>query len=71
MANGDAENDALAVLDGVTPEAAAAALVGEAALSEAQLDALDRLGNRNGRYDLGDLLSWRDRCRSGEARLRK
>ena len=67
MANGDAETDALAVLDGVTPEAAAAALVGEAGLSEAQLDALDRLGNRNGIYDLGDALSWRDRCRTGEA----
>ena len=51
---------------------AAAALVGEATLfSEAQLKALDRLGNRNGRYDLGDVLSWRDRCLRGEARLRK
>ena len=65
---GDVLEDALAVLDGVTPDEAAAALVGEATLSEAQLNALDRLGNRNGRYDLGDALSWRDRCGRGEAR---
>ena len=66
---GDVLEDALAVLDGVTPDEAAAALVGEAkTLSEAQLNALDRLGNRNGRYDLGDMLSWRDRCGRGEAR---
>ena len=37
------------------------------ALSEARLDALDRLSNGNGRYDLGDLLSWIARCRRGEA----
>ncbi|MDE2719307.1 Calx-beta domain-containing protein [Candidatus Palauibacter polyketidifaciens] len=68
MAGADAEDGALALLDGVTPDRAAAALVGEGEqLSEAQLDALDRLGNRNGRYDLGDALSWRDRCRRGEA----
>ncbi len=60
--------DALALLDGVTPGEASAALFGEGRLSEAQLDALDRLGNRNGRYDLGDVLSWRDRCRTGETR---
>ncbi len=65
---GDAADDALDVLGGVTPDAASAALFGEGGLSEAQLDALDRLGNRNGRYDLGDLLSWTERCRSGEAR---
>ena len=65
---GDAADDALDVLDGVTPDHAAAALVGEPTLSEAQLKALDRLGNRNGRYDLGDMLSWRDRCARGEAR---
>ncbi|MYK00406.1 MAG: hypothetical protein F4037_00395 [Gemmatimonadales bacterium] len=67
MANADAEEDALTLLDGVSPEAASAALFGERTLSDAQLDALDRLGNRNGRYDLGDMLSWTDRCRSGEA----
>ncbi|WP_420636883.1 Calx-beta domain-containing protein [Candidatus Palauibacter sp.] len=65
---GDVVEDALALLGGVTPDAASASLFGEGGLSEAQLDALDRLGNRNGRYDLGDLLSWTERCRSGEAR---
>ena len=72
-ANGDVIVDdgldaALALVDGVTPDEAAAALSGEGGLSEAQLDALDHLGNRNGRYDLGDMLSWRDRCQRGEAR---
>ncbi|MYA32414.1 MAG: hypothetical protein F4037_01600 [Gemmatimonadales bacterium] len=68
-AQGDAAlDDALEVLDGVTPDRAAAALLGEGRLSEAQLDALDRLGNRNGDFDLGDVLSWRDRCGRGEAR---
>ena len=57
----------LALLDRLTPEQASEALFGERTLSEAQLDALDRLGNRNGRYDLGDLLSWTERCRRGEA----
>ena len=66
-ANWDAADDVLALLDGVTPDEASAALLGEGELSEAQLDALDRLGNGNGRYDLGDMLSWRDRCRRGEA----
>ena len=61
-------DDALALVDGVTPEEAAAALFGERGLSEARRAALDRLGNRNGRYDLGDMLSWRDRCLRGEAR---
>lgn len=53
-------------LDGVTPEDAAAALLGDGNLSPVQLDALDQLGNRNGGYDLGDLLSWVERCRHGE-----
>ena len=66
--SGDAANDALALVDGVTPEVAAAVLLGEQTLSEARLAALDRLGNRNGRYDIGDLLSWIARCRRGEAR---
>ena len=52
---------------GLTPERAAAVLFGEAALDPAAVQALDRLGNGNGRYDLGDLLSWIDRCRRGEA----
>ena len=64
----DAADDALALVEGVTPEVAAAVLFGEQTLGEAQLDALDRLGNGNGRYDLGDLLSWIARCRRGEAR---
>ena len=68
VSSGDAANDALALVDGITPEVAAAVLLGEQRLSEAQLAALDRLGNRNGRYDLGDLLSWIARCRRGEAR---
>ena len=42
--------------------------LGEQTLGEAELAALDRLGNGNGRYDLGDLLSWIERCRRGEAR---
>ncbi|MYK03065.1 MAG: hypothetical protein F4037_14165 [Gemmatimonadales bacterium] len=67
MAGGDAAEDALTLLDGVTPEAASAALFGKGRLSDAQLDALDRLGNRNGSYDLGDMLSWTERCRTGKA----
>ena len=64
---GDAERASAAMhLDGVTPEAAAAALLGEGNLSPVQLDALDHLGNRNGSYDLGDLLSWVEHCRRGE-----
>ena len=64
----DPLDDALGVADGVTPEEATQALFGERRLSEAQLTALDRLGNRNGGYDLGDVLSWIERCRRGEAR---
>ena len=63
----DDETAALLLLEGMTPEAAAAALFGEQKLSEARLDALDRLGNGNGRYDLGDLLSWIERSRQGAA----
>ena len=64
----DAADDALALVDGLTPDEAAGALFGERRLSEARLAALDLLGNRNGRYDLGDLLAWIERCRRGEAR---
>ena len=64
---GMSEDEALALADDVTPEAAAAALFGEELLSEDQLAALDRLGNRSGDYDLGDLLSWIARCRRGGA----
>ena len=66
-APGMSEDEALALLGDMTPEAAAGALLGEAVPSEAQLDALDLLGNRSGNYDLGDLLSWIARCRRGEA----
>ena len=68
-ASGDVDDEAAALilLEGVTPEAAVAALFGEQELSEARLDALDRLGNGNGRYDLGDLLSWIERSRQAAA----
>ena len=62
------EAAALILVENVTAEAAAAALLGEEGLNAAQLAALDRLGNENGSYDLGDLLSWVARCRRGEAR---
>lgn len=61
------ENSDLILVEGVTPETAAAALLGEEGLSESQLLALDRLGNGNGSYDLGDVVSWVERCRRGEA----
>ena len=66
-AQGMLADEALALADDVTPDEAAAALFGEGGLSDAQLDALDLLGNGNGDYDLGDLLSWIERCRRGEA----
>ena len=64
---GMSEDEALSLVEDVSPEKAAAALFGEGDLSDDQLDALDRLGNSNGDYDLGDLLSWIERCRRGEA----
>ena len=73
-ANADAASDGeeldqlLALVDDVSPETAAAALFGPEGLSAAQTEALDRLGNADGHYDLGDLLSWMARCRRGEAR---
>ena len=67
-ANGDAADDPLALLDDLTTDEATEALFGERRLGAARLEALDRLGNQNGRYDLGDLLSWIERCRRGEAR---
>ena len=65
--DGSTEYRAPAVLDGLTPDEATQALFGELRLTDAQLAALDRLGNRNGSYDLGDLLSWIERCRRREA----
>ncbi|MXY44821.1 MAG: hypothetical protein F4Y50_12340, partial [Dehalococcoidia bacterium] len=58
---------AVQFLAGVTPEQAAAALFGQYDLSKDQLAALDRLGNQNGGYDLGDLLSYINRYRQGQA----
>ena len=65
---GAALDAALAVAHGLTPAEAAGVLLGEARPGEALLSALDLLGNGNGRYDLGDLLAWIDRCRRGGAR---
>ncbi len=59
---------ALAVVGRLSPEDAAGALLGERSLADERLEALDRLGNANGRYDVGDLLSWIERCKSGGAR---
>lgn len=61
------EAEILELVGSVSAEAAAAALLGGEGLSEIQLSALDRLGNNNGGYDLGDLLSWMERCRRDEA----
>ena len=64
--DGNGDDALLARVCGVTPEAATAALLGGDALTDDQLAAMDQLGNRNGAYDLGDLLSWRARCRRNE-----
>ena len=57
---------ALAGGDDVNQAAVAAALWEDGDMSDDRLAALDSLGNGNGRYDLGDLLSWIARCRRGE-----
>ena len=49
----------------MTPASLAAALWDDGHLNSAQLVALDRMGNGNGRYDLGDMLSWIARCQRG------
>jgi hypothetical protein len=41
-----------------TPEVAAASLLGDGGLSAAQLRFLDEVGNRNGRYDVGDFQAY-------------
>ena len=64
--DGDGDDALLARVGDVTPEAATAALFGVDALTGDQLAAMDQLGNRNGAYDLGDLLSWRARCHRNE-----
>ena len=62
----DGLDEALRLLGDMTPDVAAAALLGAESLGEPQRNALDRLGNRNGRYDLGDMLSWAVRSRRAE-----
>lgn len=65
-----ATDAALAIVGELSPEDAAGALFGERSLADDRLEALDRLGNANGRYDLGDLLAL-DRAlphRRGEVR---
>ena len=62
------ESEALDRVAGLSVEAVAQVLFGEAELSAGQRAALDYLGNRNGVLDLGDLLSWRARCRRDEVR---
>ena len=63
----EGESEALAVVAGLSVDVVAGVLFGEAELSPAQRAALDYLGNRNGSYDLGDVLSWTERCRRGGA----
>ena len=64
----EGESEALDMVAGLSVEAVARVLFGEAELSADQRAALDYLGNRNGVLDLGDLLSWRARCRRDEVR---
>ncbi|WP_420461645.1 Calx-beta domain-containing protein [Candidatus Palauibacter sp.] len=62
------ESEAADMVAGLSVEAVARVLFGEAELSADQRAAFDYLGNRNGVLDLGDLLSWRARCRRDEVR---
>ena len=64
----EGESEALDRVAGLSVEAVARVLFGEAELSADQRAAFDYLGNRNGVLDLGDLLSWRARCRRDEVR---
>ncbi|HZD06363.1 MAG TPA: hypothetical protein VE173_15740, partial [Longimicrobiales bacterium] len=57
--------DTLVVLAPVSVEAAASDLLDGGALPAVEREILDRLGNRDGRWDLGDFLAWLDRCREG------
>ena len=59
--------DSLLVGEDIAVEAAITAVFGEHALDEVQARALDRLGNRDRTYDLGDALSWVARCGRGGA----
>ncbi|MDE0357253.1 MAG: cadherin-like beta sandwich domain-containing protein [Gammaproteobacteria bacterium] len=62
------EAQALAIAGELSPEDVAGALLGGSGLEEKRLEALDRLGNGNGHFDVGDLLAWIERCRNGGAR---
>jgi hypothetical protein len=42
----------------LTPDVAAASLLGGGNLSPAELQYLDAVGNHNGRYDVGDLQAY-------------
>ncbi len=59
--------DTLEIGQPVTVGGAAAALLDGVELDAIQILVLDRLGNGNGSYDLGDVLSWIARCRGGDA----
>ena len=63
-----ATDAALAVVGTLSPEDAAGALLGTGSIEQMRLEALDRLGNANGRYDVGDFLGWIERCGNGAAR---
>jgi len=60
--------DSLLVGEDLPVEAAISAVFGEHELDAVQALALDRLGNRDRTYDLGDALSWVARCGRGEGR---
>ena len=60
--------DSLLVGEDLPVEAAVSAVFGEHDLDAVQARALDRLGNRDRTYDLGDALSWVARCGRGEGR---
>lgn len=47
--------------DAIAPDVAASTLFGTASMSALQVQMLDLLGNRNGRYDVGDFLAYHDR----------
>ena len=59
--------DTFSVAADLSADAAAAALTSGGAITARQELALDQLGNGDGVYNLGDFLSWLDRCRSGGA----
>lgn len=62
--------DTFQVATDLSVQEAARALLGDGPVTDLQRAALDRLGNHDGAYNLGDFLSWRDRCRAGGARCK-